>query len=104
MLRIAVGRYHRGAGVADPEGIDLYEEALRFLDPAAVPLRALAIAALAWRRSLQAIPGFTHDAEAAKELLPGIDAIAPKVAAATRWLDRQRQPGTSRRCATASPV
>ena len=87
MLRIAMARYYRGTGVTDPEGIELFEEALQLLDPEALPLRALAIASLARRRSLQADPGFTDDVDAANELLADIESSAPKVAAAVRlWI------------------
>ena len=87
MLRIAMARYNRGTGVTDPEGIELYDEALRLLDPAAIPLRALAIASLARRRSIQSDPGFTDDVDAANALLADIESTAPNVAAAARvWL------------------
>ena len=87
MLRIAMARYNRGAGVTDPEGIELFDEALQLLDPAATPLRAFAFASRAGRRSIQADPGFTDDVEAANALLAGIESSAPKVAAAVRlWL------------------
>ena len=33
MLRIAMARYNRGTGVTDPEGIELFDEALQLLDP-----------------------------------------------------------------------
>jgi tetratricopeptide (TPR) repeat protein len=87
MLRIAMARYNRGTGVTDPEGIELYDEALELLDPAATPLRAFAIASRAGRRSTQSDPGFTDDVEAANALLADIESTAPNVAAAARvWL------------------
>ena len=87
LLRIAMARFNRGTGVTDPEGIELYDEALGLLDPAAMPLRAFAIASRAGRRAIQADPGFTDDVEAANELLADIESSAPHVAAAVRlWL------------------
>jgi class 3 adenylate cyclase/tetratricopeptide (TPR) repeat protein len=87
MLRIAIARHDRGFGRTDPLGIELYEEALQLLDPAEIPLRALAVASLAWRRSLHADPGFRADVEAANALLPNIETSAPMVAVGVRrWL------------------
>ena len=96
---------HRHGRACDPAGIELYEEALQLLDPEAAPLRALAIASLAWLRSLQAIPGFIDDVETANGLLADIDASAPKVAAAVRWRSRSPPwgfpaPRTGSACAT----
>src|SRR5439155_8294024 len=84
MVRVAVARFIRHSGEADPEGIALYEEALQLLDPAAVPLRAIAFAGLAALESMQEIAAFGDNVEAANALLPDIDTTAPKVGAYVR--------------------
>jgi tetratricopeptide (TPR) repeat protein len=70
----------------DPVAIELCEEALQLLDPEAAPIRALAVASLAWLRSFQSIPEFIDDLETATALLVDIDPGAPRVGAAVRWM------------------
>jgi hypothetical protein len=84
MLRVAEARLVRRQGVADPEGIELYEEALQLLDPAAVPLRALAFGELGSLRALQGFREFTDDVQMANTMLAEVESTAPKVAAAVR--------------------
>jgi class 3 adenylate cyclase/tetratricopeptide (TPR) repeat protein len=84
MVRVAVARFIRHSGEADPEGIALYEDALQLLDPAAVPLRAIAFAGLAALESMQEIAAFGDNVETANALLPDIDTTAPKVGAYVR--------------------
>ena len=91
-----MARYNRGTGVTDPEGIELFDEALQLLDPAATPLRAFAIASRAGRRSIQSDPGFTDDVDAANALLADIESTAPVVAAAARCLVGLGHVGASR--------
>ena len=75
-----------GMASVDPEAIGLCEEALQLLDPEAAPIRALAVASLAWLRSFQSIPGFIDDLETATDLLTEMDPGAPRVGAAVRWM------------------
>ena len=78
LLRIAIP----GLDVA---AVGLCEEALQLLEPEAAPIRALAVAALAWLKMSQAIPDFVDDLDTATALLADMPPGAPKVGAAVRW-------------------
>ena len=88
MLRVATARYNRGPGVTDPEGIELFGEALELLDPAATPLRAYAIAHHApGVVRFRPTPGSSTTLPWRTNCLPDIESSAPKIAAAVRiWL------------------
>jgi class 3 adenylate cyclase/tetratricopeptide (TPR) repeat protein len=78
LLRLGLPRSDRAA-------IGLCQEALELLDPDAAPIRALAVASVAWLKSAQSIPDFIDDLETATALLADLPPGAPKVAAAVSW-------------------
>ena len=78
LLRIAIPGVDVGSGRA-------CEEALELLDPEAAPIRALAVAVLAWLKMQQAIPDFIDDLDTATALLADMPPGAPRVGAAVRW-------------------
>lgn len=87
MLRASLSRWVRGVGTSDPEGLELSTEALRLLDPADEPLRALALAWRAAMRALHSDPAFPDDVGRAVELLDSIEVDAPRVARFVRtWV------------------
>ena len=73
LLRIAIP----GVGAA---AIELCEEALQLLDPEAAPIRALAVAVLAWLKMDHSIPDFIDDLNTATALLADLPPSAPRSA------------------------
>ncbi len=86
MLRIATARYNRGTGVIDPEGIDLFDEAVELLDPEAVPLRALAIASVAWLARHRSTPSSPTTSSGERSCLPTSSRAHPRSRPRSRWL------------------